>query len=455
MKGIVGKQVLAIWVLLLAHGAATVAYADSLPLQKPVVTGADTIGVLAPVVAPLLAGLLFIILAGFSLLDAGFTRAKNAAQTVALNLMLLVVALLSYWLVGYRLQTGGGGAWLLNATATSAPTVTSFLQQSLFMMIAVIIPTGAMAERWSFKAALWYGIVMAAIIYPCYAHWVWGGGWLALLGTTFGLDHGMLDVTGSAVVHMTGGMAALAGVTALGPRIGKFRKDGTPNALPGHHIPMAVTGSLLLCFSWFCLIIGTTLAEAGPQIGLIALNTLLSATAASLAAMSFMWLLYGKPDLTMCTNGLLGGMVAISAPCAVVNPMTALGIGLIAGLFCCLGIFWLERKLRLDDPVGAIAVHGICGAWGVLALGLFANGTSGTYQTAGLLYGGAGQFAAEVIGLLSNVCFVFGALYLFFRLLKLIIPLRVPAEIEVEGLDRYEVGVEAYPDFNQRRTPFS
>ncbi len=434
---------------LLGVTASTAAAADSGPLPPAAPWSTASAGALMI----LCTGLVFVILAGFSLLDAGFTRAKNAAQTVALNLMLLVVSLLSYWLVGYRLQTGGAVSWLLNAT--SAPTVTSFLQQSLFMMIAVIIPTGAMAERWSFKAALWYGIVMAALIYPCYAHWVWGGGWLALLGTTFGLDRGMLDVTGSAVVHMTGGMAALAGVTALGPRIGKFRKDGTPNALPGHHIPMAVTGSLLLCFSWFCLIIATTLADAGPQIALIALNTLLSAAAASLAAMSFMWLLYGKPDLTMCTNGLLGGMVAISGPCALVSPLAALLIGLIAGLLCCLGIFWLERKLRLDDPVGAIAVHGICGAWGVLALGLFANGTSGTYQATGLLYGGAGQFAAEVIGLLTNLCFVFGALYLFFRLLKLIIPLRVPAEIEVEGLDRYEVGVEAYPDFNQRRTPFS
>jgi Amt family ammonium transporter len=247
----------------------------------------------------------------------------------------------------------------------------------------------------------------------------------------------------------------------LGPRLGKYKKDGTPNALPGHHIPMAVVGCLILFFGWFGFNSGSTLAGGDLRIGVIAVNTMLSSAAASFSAMLFMWIRYGKPDLSMCANGLLAGLVAITASCAYVSPVGAVIIGLVAGLLCCASVFFVERRLKVDDPVGAISVHGTCGAWGLVGLGLFADGTYGdglnnvAGTVRGLFYGGTSQFAAEIIGVVVNFVFVFVVMYVFFKVLDKVIPLRVATEIELEGLDRHEVAVEAYPDFNQRKTPFS
>jgi Amt family ammonium transporter len=224
---------------------------------------------------------------------------------------------------------------------------------------------------------------------------------------------------------------------------------------------MAIVGCLVLFFGWFGFNTGSTLAGTDLRIGVIAVNTMLSSAAASFSAMLYMWLIYGKPDLSMCANGLLAGLVAITAPCAFVSTVGAVIIGLVAGVLCCLSVFFVERKLRVDDPVGAVSVHGTCGAWGMIALGLFADGTYGDGlnnvpgTVKGLFYGGQSQFTAELIGVIVNVVFVFGVMYAFFKILNRFIPLRVHAEVELEGLDRHEVAVEAYPDFNQRKTPFS
>ena len=429
---------------------------------------------------------------GFALLETGLTRAKNASHTMAMNVMIFCIGIMAFWACGFALQMGGvgslptlGGGGVLNGEFTlrlfgrefglfgtkgfflssghtyDVAVFAIFLFQTVFMNTAATIPTGAMAERWKFSAFCVYGFMIAGVIYPLFANWVWGGGWLSGLGANFGLGHGHVDFAGSSVVHMTGGVCALAGVIAIGPRLGKFRKDGSVNAIPGHHIPMAVVGALILAFGWFGFNAGRTLAGTDLRIGVVAANTMLACAAAGFSAMLFMWLRYGKPDLTMTVNGFLAGLVAVTAPCAFVNSVSAVIIGAVAGILCCGSVIFFERVARIDDPVGAVSVHGVCGAWGVLALGLFADGTYGDGLNGvrgtvkGLLYGDASQFFAQCIGTLTNIVFVFAASYVLFKAIDKAIGLRVLPEIEHAGLDHHEVAVEAYPDFNQRRTPFA
>ncbi|MBI5886612.1 MAG: ammonium transporter [Deltaproteobacteria bacterium] len=422
--------------------------------------------------------------AGFAMAETGFTQAKNAGHTMAMNFMIYVLGMLGYWVCGFALQMGGVGAvaslgggaaldseftinlfghafglfgttgFFLSGMTYDAVIFSIFLFQMVFMDTTATIPTGAMAERWTFKSFVVYGFFISAIVYPLYANWVWGGGWLSQLGKNFGLGHGHLDFAGSSVVHMTGGVAALAGALVLGPRLGKFRADGTPNAIPGHHIPMAVIGCFILAFGWFGFNAGSTLAGGDLRIGVIAVNTMLAGSAAAFSSLIFMWAFYGKPDISMAANGMLAGLVAITAPCAFVNSVSAVIIGLIAGILVCLSVFFVERRLKVDDPVGAISVHGVNGLWGVVALGLLADGTygdgfngvSGTVR--GLFYGDASQLAAQLVGAVANIVFVFIIMYVFFRVLDRIIPLRVPKEQEIDGLDQHEVGVTAYPDFS-------
>ncbi|TAN59771.1 ammonium transporter [bacterium] len=426
--------------------------------------------------------------AGFAMAETGFTQAKNAGHTMAMNFMIYVIGMLGYWVCGFALQMGGfGGAptlgggtalsneftislfgkdfglfgttgFFLSGVSYDAVIFSIFLFQMVFMDTTATIPTGAMAERWTFKSFIVYGFFISAIVYPLYANWVWGGGWLTLIGKNFGLGHGHLDFAGSSVVHMTGGVAALAGAIVLGPRIGKFKADGTPVAIPGHHIPMAVVGCFILAFGWFGFNAGSTLAGGDLRIGVIATNTMLAGSAAGLTSMLYMWFKYGKPDISMAANGMLAGLVAITAPCAYVNSVFAVIIGGIAGILVCLSVFFVEHKLKVDDPVGAISVHGANGLWGVIALGLFADGTygdgvngvSGTVK--GLFYGDASQLGAQVVGAATNIIFVFITMYVFFKVLNMITPLRVPRDQEIEGLDQHEVAVTAYPDFGIRKT---
>jgi Amt family ammonium transporter len=427
--------------------------------------------------------LIFFMQAGFMLVETGFCRAKNAANIAAMNLGIFTVGALAYWLVGFGLQMGGAGAlatlggasglsgsfeiakgwgifgtqgFALGGNSYDVGIAAMFLFQLVFMDTAATIPTGAMAERWSFKAFTIYGAWMAGLVYPVYAMWVWGGGWLAKLGTNIGLGHGVLDFAGSSVVHMVGGMVGLAGILVIGPRIGKFNKDGSANAIPGHHIPMAVLGTIVLVFGWIGFNGMSTLAATDFRFTIIITNTLLAATAGSFSAWMLVWKLWGNPDPSMIANGMLAGLVAITAPCAFVNPLGAVVIGLIAGLLVVGAVAFVEKTLHADDPVGAVAVHGINGAWGLIALGLFADGTYGdgfngvSGAVKGLLYGGGfGQLGAQLIGV--AVCFVwaFGLGWLFFTIQDKLTKggIRSTPEDELAGLDATEMGVLAYPEF--------
>jgi ammonium transporter, Amt family len=454
---------------------------------------ADTIGhnrVALNFVWTLLCGFLVMFMqAGFALAETGFTRAKNAGHTMAMNMMIYGIGMLGYWICGFALQMGGvgniaslgGGTGLLNGEyvihlfgkdfglfgtrgfflsgGTYDTTIFAlFLFQMVFMDTTATIPTGSMAERWTFKSFVVYGFFIAMFTYPVYANWIWGGGWLSQLGNNFHLGHGTLDFAGSSVVHMTGGVAALAGAIVLGPRLGKFKADGTPNAIPGHHIPMAIAGCFILAFGWFGFNAGSTLAGGDLRIGVIATNTMLASASGALFAMFYMWMFYGKPDVSMAANGLLAGLVAITAPCAYVNSVSAVIIGAIAGVLLCISVFFVERTLKIDDPVGAVSVHGVNGAWGLLSLGLFADGTYGDGMNGvagtvkGLFYGDASQFGAQLTGVIVNFVFVFVVMYVFFKVLDKIIPLRVSPELEIEGLDQSEVAVTAYPDFSIHQT---
>jgi Amt family ammonium transporter len=293
---------------------------------------------------------------------------------------------------------------------------------------------------------------MSMVVYPLFANWVWGGGWLSQLGANFGLGHGHVDFAGSSVVHMVGGVTALAGAMVLGARIGKYNKDGSPNPIPGHNLPMAFLGCFILAFGWFGFNPGSTLAGGDLRIAVIAVNTMLAGAAGAIFAMFYMWIFYGKPDPSMAINGMLAGLVAITAPCAFVSSFWAFVIGAIAGVLVCASVFFVERTMRVDDPVGAISVHGTCGAWGVLSLGLFADGTYGDGfngvegTVRGLLYGGGSQFVAQIVGTVTCFVFIFVASYAFFKAYDLAFGMRVSPEVEIEGLDVPEMGGHGYPE---------
>jgi len=447
----------------------------------------DTVGhnkIAINIVWTLITGFLVMFMqAGFAMVETGFCRAKNAAHTISMNFMVYPIGMLGYWICGFAMQMGGsapvaalGGTppltgefsinlfgkafdlmgtrgFFLGGDVYDVGVFALFLFQMVFMDTAVTIPTGAMAERWKWSSFLVYGFFMSMFVYPLFGNWVWGGGWLADLGTNFGLGHGHVDFAGSSVVHMVGGVAALAGALVLGPRIGKFTKDGKPVAIPGHHIPMAIVGTFILAFGWFGFNPGSTLAGTDLRIAVIATNTMLASAGGAATAMIYMMLRFGKPDPSMMANGMLAGLVAITAPCAFVTAPAAVLIGAISGVLVCVSVFFVEGTLKIDDPVGAISVHGTNGAWGVLSLGLFADGKYGDGwngvpgAVTGLFYGDGKQFVAECIGTLTCFVFVFVSFYVFFKVLDKIIGNRVSAEVELEGLDLPEMGALAYPEF--------
>ncbi|MCL6106058.1 MAG: ammonium transporter [Actinobacteria bacterium] len=424
--------------------------------------------------------LVFFMQAGFALLETGFTRAKNAVHTMGMNIVIFFIGVVGFYLVGFPLMFGGVGhlttlggianldgmlqiakGWGILGTKGfggaglyDVGILAFFLFQLVFMDTAATIPTGAMAERFKFSAFVIFGFFISMFLYPLFGNWVWGGGWLSQLGANLGLGNGYLDFAGSTVVHAMGGLVALAGAIVLGARIGKFNKDGSPNAIPGHHIPMAVLGTLFLAFGWIGFNGASTLTGGDFRLAVIIANTFLAAATGGLTSMFIMWKLYGKPDLSMTCNGALAGLVAITAPCAFVAPWAALLIGVIAGALVIAGVFFVERVLKVDDPVGAVAVHGFNGLWGVLALGIFADGTYGAgdngvaHAVKGLIYGGTGQFAAQAIGAVTVVVVALGGGYVCFRVLDRIMGLRVTAEEEIQGLDLPQMGTLAYPDFS-------
>ena len=417
--------------------------------------------------------------AGFALVETGFTRAKNAAHTMSMNFMVYPIGMLGYWICGFALQMGGVGpiaalggtppltgeyavtllgksfeifgtrGFFLGGDVYDVGVFTLFLFQMVFMDTAVTIPTGAMAERWKWSSFLVYAFFMSLFVYPLFGNWVWGGGWLADLGVNFGLGHGHVDFAGSSVVHMVGGVAALAGAMVLGPRIGKFTKDGKPVAIPGHHIPMAIAGTFILAFGWFGFNPGSTLAGTDLRIAVVATNTMLASAGGALSSMIFMMVKFGKPDPSMMANGFLAGLVAITAPCAFVSAPSAVLIGLISGVLVCVSVLFIEGVLKIDDPVGAISVHGVNGAWGCLSIGLLADGSygDGWNGVPGTVVASGSQFLAELIGIGTCFVFVFVSFYVFFKLLDKIIGNRVSAETELVGLDLPEMGALAYPEF--------
>jgi ammonium transporter, Amt family len=326
-----------------------------------------------------------------------------------------------------------------------------FLFQMVFMDTTATIPTGAMAERWKYSSFVFYGLLVGSVIYPVYGNWVWGGGWLAALGKNFGLGHGHSDFAGSSVVHLTGGVIALVGAWMIGPRLGKYKKDGTANVIPAHSIPMAMIGTFILAFGWFGFNPGSTLAGADLRIAVVAVNTMLAGATGAFAATLWMWRVRGnKPDPSMMCNGMLAGLVAITAPCAFVTAPSACFIGIIAGILVIEAALFIERKVKIDDPVGAIAVHGVNGAWGCLALGLFADGTYGDGWNGvpgtvkGLFYGDASQLIAQIIGVGTNFIAIGILAFVTFKINDLIFGLRVKPAVEAEGLDMDEMGVPGY-----------
>jgi len=430
----------------------------------------------------LIAGFLVMFMqAGFAMVETGFTRAKNVAHTMAMNFMIYPLGMLGFYVCGFAFMFGGLGSILtmggyaglnhevsinlfgktfgllgakgffLTGSGYDVAVFALFLFQMVFMDTTATIPTGAMAERWKYSSFFIYGLFVGTVIYPIYGNWVWGGGWLAMLGQNFGLGHGHVDFAGSSVVHMTGGVIALVGGWLIGPRIGKYNRDGSPNAIPGHNIPMAIIGTFILAFGWFGFNPGSTLAGTDLRIAVVATNTMLASATGAVAATLWMWIIRTKkPDPSMMCNGLLAGLVAITAPCAFVNSVSACVIGLISGVLVVEAVFFIEGVLKIDDPVGAIAVHGVNGAWGIISLGLFADGTYGdgwngvAGTVKGLFYGDSSQLVAECIGILANFIYVGLISFVIFKLIDLVVGLRPSPEIEIDGLDVPEMGIPGY-----------
>jgi ammonium transporter, Amt family len=420
--------------------------------------------------------------AGFALVETGLTRKKNAAHTMGMNFLVYSIGILGYWAVGFALQMGGIGAigtlggdatlssefaitiagksfglfgtsgFFLPLSSYTPAVATLFLFQMVFMDTAATIPTGAMAERWKFVSFILFSFIMSAFIYPIYANWVWGGGWLSALGKNFGLGHGHVDFAGCSAVHMTGGVAAFVGAKLLGPRVGKYGKDGSVNPIPGHNISMVALGSFILAFGWFGFNAGSTLAGTDTRIAIVAVNTMLAGAAGAMAATLTVWFRFGKPDVTMMCNGMLAGLVAITAPCAFVSANSSILIGVIAGVAVVFAATFVETKLKLDDPVGAISVHGVCGTLGILFVGIFPNGTYGdgfngvAGPVTGLIKGDVGQLVASCIGILTNVVFVGTATTISLLVLDKLVGNRTAEADELEGLDIPEMGVAGYSE---------
>ena len=433
------------------------------------------------IVWTLVAGFLVMFMqAGFALVETGLVRSKNVAHTMAMNFLVYSIGVLGFWAFGFAFQMGGMGAmgtfggdatlssefvihlggkefglfgmtgFFLTPSVFTAGVATMFLFQMCFMDTTCTIPTGALCERWKFTSFVLFSFGIATIMYPIYANWVWGGGWLAMLGKNFGLGHGHVDFAGSSVVHLTGGVIALVTAKILGPRIGKYTADGTAKPIPGHSVPMVILGTFILAFGWFGFNAGSTLAGMDTRIAVAATNTMLASAAGAFGSYLYLKMRYGKPDPSMMCNGMLAGLVAITAPCAFVSAPIAIFIGAVAGVLVILAAVFIETKLKIDDPVGASAVHGVNGAWGIIALGLFAdgkygdgwNGVPGTVK--GLFYGDAGQFGAEIIGLLANVAYIGTISAVVLIVLGKTVGNRPSAEDELNGLDIPEMGIDGY-----------
>jgi Amt family ammonium transporter len=454
----------------------------------------------------LVAGFLVIFMqAGFALVETGLCRAKNASHTMSMNFAVYGLGMFGFFVSGFALMCGGyngtaiggpgqfGGLPTMNAMFTVGSSIAGdhgwglfgmkgfcltgdaydgavvimFLYMMAFMDTTATIVTGACAERWSYKSFFIYSIFVGGLIYPVFACWVWGGGWLAQMGYRMGLGHGAVDYAGSGVVHLQGGALAVITSLLIGPRIGKYGADGKPRAILPHHIPMVQLGTFILAFGWFGFNAGSSLAGTDGRIGMVAVNTMLAGMAATLTGILYMWFTTGKPDPSMMCNSMLAGLVAITAPCAFVTPVSAFIIGGIAGVLVILSVYFFDM-IRIDDPVGASSVHGTCGAFGVLCVGLFADGTYGAgwnnvgwhdYMgtvgkgVTGLFYGDAKQFFAQCIEVVACVAWNVIVGGVIFKVIDLVVGNRVAPEVEIAGLDIPEMGAAGYPEFFTPKAP--
>ena len=390
--------------------------------------------------------LVFSMQPGFAMVETGFTRAKNAANIVMKNVMDMSLGSIVFWILGFGLMFGediGGfiGApdfFVTGDYSGSYPSSSFFIFQTMFCATAATIVSGAMAERTNFLVYCIYSVLISALVYPISGHWIWGGGWLA--------EMGFHDFAGSTAVHMVGGVAALIGAKMIGPRIGKYNEDGSVNAIPGHSIPLGALGVFLLWFGWFGFNGASTVCATGDEalisMGDIFITTNMAAAAGSTATMIYTWVRYGKPDVSMTLNGVLAGLVAITAGCDVVSPAGALIIGLLAGVLVVVAVEFFDQKLKIDDPVGAISVHGVCGAFGTIVTGLFATKD-------GLFYGGGTSFLmTQIIGVVTVAIYVAIAMSIIFGVLDKLFGLRVSEAEEIKGLDMEEHGLlSSYADF--------
>jgi Amt family ammonium transporter len=470
--------------------------------------------------------------AGFALVATGLCRAKSAAHTMSMNFMIYALGVLGFWFCGFAFAFGGSGvaalgfdahpslgtsiahldaewtirlgghAWgllghrgfLFSPRTLGAGAACFFVFQTVFMSITATIPTGVMAERWHFKNFMLYGLWVGMIGYAVFGNWVWGGGWLSQLGAFAGLGHGHVDFAGSSVAHLTGGVIGAVGASVLGPRLGKFKADGTACPIPGHNIPYVVLGTFILAFGWFGFNPGSTLAGTDAHIAAVALNTMLASAAGACFAAFGMYFRFGKPDPSVMCNGMLAGLVAITASCGFVSSTAAVEIGAVAGLLVIWALFFVERVLKIDDPVGAISVHAVNGFWGILALGLLADGsygqgwngvhklfkdgrlmtvvndgtaaaraqftaaraagwidqgvTGGLGKLYGAPYNDWSQFGAELIGGVTNLVVVGLFAWGWFSLANRLVPMRSKRQDEIVGLDIPEIGAEAYSDYH-------
>jgi Amt family ammonium transporter len=415
--------------------------------------------------------------AGFAMVETGLCRAKNVSHTMAMNFMVYPLGMLGFYVCGFAFMFGGlgsastmggpgvmDGVWSINGWNILG-TKGFFLQgefydtsvfalfffQMVFMDTTATIPTGAAAERWKYSAFMLYSLALGTIMYPIYGNWVWGGGWCSQLGVKLGLGHGTVDFAGSSVVHLQGGIIAFWFAKLIGPRVGKYNKDGSVNVIPAHNIAMCVIGTFILAFGWFGFNPGSSLAGVDLRNAMSVVNTMLASATGALAATLWIWKVRGnKPDTSMMCNGMLAGLVAITAPCAFVGSFSACIIGLIAGIIVVESVFLIERKLKIDDPVGAISVHGANGLWGVISVGIFADGTYGDGwngapgMVKGILFGDGGQLASQLIGAAACLTYVSIISIVVYKVVEAIVGNRVTAEVEVEGLDIPEMGCLGY-----------
>ena len=395
--------------------------------------------------------LVFFMQAGFALCEAGLTRAKNTGNILMKNMMDFCIGTPCFWLIGFGIMFAGSGPLiggfdpLIRGSYDfgTLPTWCYAIFQTVFCATAATIVSGSMAERTNFKAYCIYSAVISLIVYPISGHWIWGGGWLSTLG--------FHDFAGSTCVHMVGGLIACLGAAMLGPRIGKYDKSGKARAIPGHNIMAMALGVFILWFCWFGFNGGSTVAmtaDADMELAsLVMFNTNLAAAVATVVGMIFTWIRYGKPDVSITFNAALAGLVAITAPCDCVTPAGAFFIGLIAGCLVVLAVEFFDNTAKIDDPVGAVSVHMVNGIWGTLAVGLFSNGGDGVGT--GLFYGGGfRQLGIQALGIVSVAAYVLAVMFIAFKIIDKTVGLRVPAQVELDGLDIREHGLaSAYSGF--------